>query len=93
MDRDGDGNDDGRKATSLDNQNENPARASRFVSRLFSLASRGSLARALGAHSRSRVVASLYISLPSLDDYDVKMPNLMFWEGREHKTTTFFFFS
>ena len=35
----------------------------------------------------------LYISLPSLHDYDVKMPNFTFCGGREHKTTTFFFFS
>ena len=35
----------------------------------------------------------LYISLPSLHDYDVKIPNFMFYGGREHKTTTFFFFS
>ena len=35
----------------------------------------------------------LYISLPSLHDYDVKMPNFTFCGGREHKTTTLFFFS
>ena len=34
----------------------------------------------------------LYISLPSLQDYDVKMPNFTFYGGREHKTTVFFFF-
>ena len=37
--------------------------------------------------------AFLYISLPSLHDYDVKMPNFTSCRGREHKTTTFFFFS
>ena len=35
----------------------------------------------------------LYISLPSLHDYDVKIPNFTFSGGREHKTTTSFFFS
>ena len=33
----------------------------------------------------------LYISLPSLHDYDVKFPNFTFCGGREHKTTSFFF--
>ena len=33
----------------------------------------------------------LYISLPSLHDYDVKMPNFTFCGGHEHKTTIFFF--
>ena len=33
----------------------------------------------------------LYISLPSLHEYDVKMPNFTFCRGREHNTTTFFF--
>ena len=28
-----------------------------------------------------------------MHDYDVKVPNFAFCEGREHKTTTFFFFS
>ena len=31
--------------------------------------------------------------LPSLRDYNVKVPNFTFCRGREHKTTTFFFFS
>ena len=35
--------------------------------------------------------AFLYISLPSLHDYDVKMRNFTFCGGREHKTTFFFF--
>ena len=46
----GDGNEDGKKAIGLDKQNNNFARASRF----------------------------LYISLPSLYDYNVKMPNFTF---------------
>ena len=37
--------------------------------------------------------AFLYISLPSLHDYNVKLPNFTFCRGSEHKTTTFFFFS
>ena len=36
--------------------------------------------------------AFLYISLLSLHDYDVKLPDFMFCGGREHKATTFFFF-
>ena len=36
--------------------------------------------------------AFMYISFPSLHYYDVKMPNVTFCGGREHKTTTFFFF-
>ena len=31
--------------------------------------------------------------LPSLHDYDLKMPNFLFYGGRELKTTTFLFFS
>ena len=39
--------------------------------------------------------AFLYISLPSLYDYNVEVPqaNFMFCGGREHTTTTFFFLS
>ena len=37
--------------------------------------------------------AFLYISLPSLHDYDEKLPNFTFYGGREHETTTFFSFS
>ena len=33
----------------------------------------------------------VYISLPSLHDYDVKLPNFTFCGGREHKTRTLFF--
>ena len=35
----------------------------------------------------------LYISLPSLHDYNVKVPKFTFSRGREHKTTTFYLFS
>ena len=34
-----------------------------------------------------------YISLPSLHDYDVKIPNFTFWRVREQRTTLSFFFS
>ena len=37
--------------------------------------------------------AFLYIFLPSLHGYDVKLPNFTFCGGRERKTTTLFFFS
>ena len=33
--------------------------------------------------------AFFYISLPSLYDYDVKMPNLMFYRGSTQATTKF----
>ena len=36
--------------------------------------------------------AFLYISLPSLLDYHVKMPNFTFCGGRGHKTTRDFLF-
>ena len=35
--------------------------------------------------------AFLNISLPSLHDYDLKMPNFTFYGGYENKTTFFFF--
>ena len=35
----------------------------------------------------------VHFFLPSLHDYDVKLPNFTFFGGREHKTTTFYFFS
>ena len=37
------------------------------------------------------ITLSWYISLPSLYDYHVKMPNFTFCGKREHKTTTLFF--
>ena len=60
---DGDGNEDVKKGLGLDWQNNNFARASRF----------------------------LYISLPSLLDYDVKMPNCKFYGGSKQATTNHFF--
>ena len=36
--------------------------------------------------------AFLYISLPSLHDYRVKLPNFTFYGGSKHKTTTYFNF-
>ena len=41
----------------------------------------------------ARASGFLHISLPSLNDYNVKLPNFTFCRGREHKTSTFFFFS
>ena len=35
--------------------------------------------------------AFLYISLPSLHDYDVKVPNCKFYGGRKQATTNLFF--
>ena len=35
--------------------------------------------------------AFLYISLLSLHDYDMKMPNCNFYEGRKQATTNLFF--
>ena len=40
----------------------------------------------------ARASRFLYISLLSLHDYDVKLPNLTFCGGREHKTMALFFF-
>ena len=34
----------------------------------------------------------LYISLPSLNDYNLKMPHISFCGGREYKATSCFFF-
>ena len=36
--------------------------------------------------------AFLHICLPSLLDYDVKLPNFAFYGGPKHKRTIFFFF-
>ena len=36
-------------------------------------------------------LAFLDISLPLLHDYDVKLVSFTFYEGREQKTTIFFF--
>ena len=37
----------------------------------------------------TKSTSALYISLPLLHDYDVKMPYFTICRGREHKTTTF----
>ena len=53
--------------------------------------------KAIGLISKTTTLhvhhAFMYISLPSLHDYNAKVPNFMFCQGREHKRTTFFFFS
>ena len=40
----------------------------------------------------ARASRVLYISLPSLYDYDGELLNFTFYGGREHTTTIFFFF-
>ena len=51
--------------------------------------------KAIGLISKTTTLhvhhAFLYISLPSLHDYDVKMPNCMFYGGRKQGTTNLFF--
>ena len=51
--------------------------------------------KAIGLLSKTTTLyvhhAFLYISLPSLHDYDVKMPNCKFYGGREQATTNLFF--
>ena len=42
--------------------------------------------KAIGVHH-----AFLYIFLPSLHDYDMKMPNWKFYGGRKQATTNLFF--
>ena len=53
--------------------------------------------KATGLMSKTTILhvhhAFLYITLPSLHDYDVKISKFTFRQGLEHKTTTFFFFS
>jgi len=39
----------------------------------------------------ARASRFFYISLPSLHDFNVKLPNFTFCRGREQKTITFFF--
>ena len=56
----------------------------------------GSLSNADGDVNESSKKSNrffLYIYLPSLHDYDVKMPNFTFCGRREHNTTTFFLLS
>ena len=51
--------------------------------------------KAIGLLSKTTTLhvhhAFLYISLPSLHDYDVKMPNCKFYGGRKQATTNLFF--
>ena len=51
--------------------------------------------KAIGLISKTTTLhvhhAFLYISLPSLHDYDVKMPNCKFYGGRKQATTNLFF--
>ena len=53
--------------------------------------------KAIGLISKTTTLhldhAFLNISLPSLHDYNVKVPKFTFCQGREHKTTTFIFLS
>ena len=44
-------------------------------------------------NNSTRALRFLDISLPSLHNLDVNMPNFTFCGGRERKRTTFFFFS
>ena len=57
----------------------------------------GAWATTTATSSRTKTLylhhAFLYISLQSLHDYEVKMPKFTICRGREHKTTTFLFFS
>ena len=57
---------------------------------------RGEGKKAIGFISKTTTLhahqALLYISLPSLPDYNMKVPEFTFCRGREHKTTTFFSF-
>ena len=47
--------------------------------------------KAIGLISKTTTLF-LYISLPSLPNYNVKVPEFTFCRGREHNTTTFFSF-
>ena len=51
--------------------------------------------KAIGLISKTTTLhvhhAFLYIPLPSLPDYNVKVPEFTFYRGREHKTTILFF--
>ena len=53
--------------------------------------------KAIGLLSKTTTLhvphAFLYISLPSLHDYDVKMPNFTFYGGRKQALTIFSFSS
>ena len=47
--------------------------------------------KAIGLITKTTILhhAFLYISLPSIHDYDVKMPNLTFYRGSTQATTKF----
>ena len=53
--------------------------------------------KAIGLITKTTILhvhhAFLYISLQSLHDYDVKIPNFTIFRRRERKTTTLLFFS
>ena len=49
--------------------------------------------KSLGLDWQNNNSARAHCKLPSLHDYDVKIPNFTFCEGFKHKTTTFFLFS
>ena len=53
----------------------------------------GNAAKTIGLISKTTILhvhhAFLYISLPSLHDYDVKMPNYTMYSGRTQATTKF----
>ena len=54
--------------------------------------------KTIGLDKRNKYFArvsgvSRYISLPSLHNYNVKLPNFTFCRGREQNATNFFFFS
>ena len=53
----------------------------------------GNAAKTIGLISKTTILhvhhAVLYISLPSLHDYDVKMPNYTMYRGRAQATTKF----
>ena len=59
------------------NGNEDVKRSNRFI-----------FAKTATLHAHH---AFLYISLPSLRHYDVKMPNCKFYGGRKQATTNLFF--
>ena len=50
-------------------------------------------AKSLSKGAERDLAFFLYISLPSLHDYYVKLPNFAFCGKRKHKTTTLCFFS
>ena len=49
--------------------------------------------KSLGLDWQNNNSARAHCKLPSLHDYDVKIPNFTFCGGLKHKTTTFFLFS